>query len=99
MNFNQLVKYIRNQGCRVRIWRSREYIEGSLGNFGVTEFGPIINVSIKNKKSIEYTAILLHEFGHFLQLKDGFLTKIENVCDAYDIYHLWMNKKKRADDN
>jgi hypothetical protein len=33
---------------------------------------------------------MLHEYGHFLQWKDGFMQMLDGVCDSYNIYDAWL---------
>jgi len=92
MNFDSLVKYIKLQNCRVRIYKKKRYIENSGGTFKVTSNGPLINIATCSHSLRKITAILLHEYGHFLQHKCGFLNAIDSVCDAYDVHYEWIYK-------
>lgn len=93
MDFKDLVKYIKDDGCRVRIYDDRELIHGAQGTFHTTKHGPIISLATQRtpkKKRVEY---LLHEYGHYLQWKEGFDTTIDGICDAYDIWDNWVDEK------
>lgn len=94
MNFDQLLSHIKSEGCRVRVWRKKEYISGSGGTFDVSKSGPIIHLASKGESLKKTTTTLLHEYGHFLQWKDGFLPCIDQVCDTYDLYGQWLDGKR-----
>jgi len=93
MTFDELIAHIKSEGCRVRIYKNRKYVEGSAGTFTVTEAGPIIVMATKGETLKKKTATLLHEYGHFLQWVDGFLPAIESVCDTYDIHWDWIRNR------
>lgn len=94
MNFKQLIAYIKKQGCRVVVWRNKEYIEGSAGTFHVTEAGPLINIATKNETIKKNTTTLLHEYGHFLQWREGFLPCVEMIADSYDTHYHWLKNNR-----
>ena len=92
MDFKNLVKYIKDVGCRVRLY-DKKNMGDSIGTFHVAECGPIICLATKNmpkKKRVEY---LLHEFAHFLQWKDGFMETIDNIFDTYELWDDWVEGK------
>jgi len=91
MDFEQLTKYIRKQGCRVRIWNSRKYIDGAAGNFDITSHGPLINVATRQETLKKNTETLLHEYGHFLQYKDGMFETMDVICPYAQIHDDWIN--------
>ncbi len=90
MNFKQLLAHIKGEGCRVKVWRKKKYVDGALGTFHVTDAGPIINIATKKEPVKKLLTTLLHEYGHFLQWKDGFLQYIESVSEAYDVHYNWL---------
>lgn len=93
MDFQDLVQHIRVQGCRVRIYKDRKQIHGNMGTFFVADKGPLISLALKGspkKKRVEY---LLHEFGHYLQWRDGYMKVLDSICDAYDVWDEWVNEK------
>lgn len=94
MKYDELVKYIRSEGCRVYVYKSKEDIYGgSRGTFHENEKGPIICVATRGVDTQRCIETLLHEFGHFLQWKDGFMDYLDSICDAYNVHDRWINKK------
>ena len=93
MNFDELVKHIKAQGCRVRIYNSRMFIGDAVGSFEPKSCGPIILLATKCWSKARRTRFLLHEYGHFLQWKDGFWDHIWNVCEADELWHKWVNRR------
>ena len=90
MNFDELLAHIKSEGCRVKVWRKKNYIDGSAGTFHVTDSGPIINIATKGEPIKKTMTTLLHEYGHYLQWNDGFLPHIEQICETYDIHYHWI---------
>lgn len=94
MNYNELVRYIREDGCRVYVYNKKNSIYGGIrGTFDVNEHGPIIcvaNAQIGPDKQIE---TLLHEYGHFLQWQDGFMQALDGVVDSYELTSQWITGK------
>jgi hypothetical protein len=94
MNYKGLVRYIREEGCRVYVYSKKEDIYGgSRGTFDVNDKGPIICVATKNVELPRRIETLLHEFGHFLQWKDGFMQYLDGICDAYELEEKWIKGK------
>jgi len=95
MTYDELVKYIRDEGCRVYVYKNKKTIYGgSRGTFdGYSEHGPIICVAIKDVESERCVETLLHEYGHFLQWQDGFLQYLDGICDAYTLEDEWIKGK------
>lgn len=94
MNFNQLIVHIKSEGCRVRVWRNKKYVHKTAGVFDITEHGPLINIAMKGGSLKKTTTTLLHEYGHFLQWKDGFLPYIDEVCNTYELYWEWLKSQR-----
>lgn len=70
--FYEIVQFAKEQGCPVTVYKSLEKINGSNGYFA-SDPKPHIKVALKNRpwpKSIE---LIIHEFCHYWQWKDGFL--------------------------
>lgn len=44
-------------------------------------------------------SILLHEYGHFLQWRDGFLGFFDAIGDAHETFDQWWQKKIELNDN
>jgi hypothetical protein len=95
MTYDELVKYIRGEGCRVYVYKHKKTIYGgSKGTFdGYAEHGPIICVATKDVEPERSIETLLHEFGHFLQWQDGFLQYLDGICDTYELEHEWIKGK------
>jgi hypothetical protein len=90
VNFKEIVKYITAQGCRVRIYKNLKKIHGNTGTFHLANKGPLISLATKGspkKKRIEY---LLHEFGHFLQWRNGYMEVLDSICDSYTLWDEWI---------
>lgn len=93
MDFTALVKYIKTQGCRVRIYKNCRQVDGNIGTFHVATKGPLISLATKGctkKKRVEY---LLHEFSHFLQWREGYMQTLDGICDSYHIWDQWIKEK------
>lgn len=94
MDYDGLVQYIREEGCRVYVYRNKEDIYGgSRGTFDYNEKGPVICVATKGVSEDRCVETLLHEFGHFLQWRDGFMQSIDGICDAYALAEKWIKGK------
>lgn len=94
MDYNDFVDYIKSDGCRVYVYNNKESIHyGNKGTFDYNEKGPIICVANKGLIGHKKIEILIHEYGHYLQYKDGFLQYLDSICDAYEIEDKWLNKK------
>lgn len=91
MNIDGLLKHIKKSGCRVRVY-NREYIDDARGLFHTTKFGPLISMAKKNKKPKDFVAVLLHEYGHFLQWQDGTMTAWDAEHDGYETWHEWVKR-------
>lgn len=64
------------------------------GIFDITDSGdPIILIATKNATELNAKKLLLHEFSHFLQWKDGFMQTIESVIDGWKIFDKWIGGK------
>lgn len=94
MNFDDVVEYIKLEGCRVRIYSSEYVCGGNAGTFNYAyNGGPLINIATKGTPRKKIMETLLHEFGHYLQWKDGFMQYLDGVCDAYDTQDQWLDNK------
>lgn len=98
MTEEQLISYIKTEGCRVRLY-NRLYLPcGARGYFEPKEKGPLISLAIKTvplKKRIE---ALLHEFGHYLQWRDGFMGYLDGICDSYGLWDEWLEHEIELSD-
>lgn len=93
MDYNELLKYVRGL-CRVRVYKDRPFLScGSRGTFQVTNKGPLITLAQKGLSKKKLTETLLHEFAHYLQYQDGFMSYVDNICDGYQVAGDWFAKK------
>lgn len=90
MNFKQLIDYIKKDGCRVRIYKKWNLVDGCSGTFHITKKGPLISMAIRGLNEIERYEVLLHEYAHHLQWRDGFMQYIDGICDAYRLENDWL---------
>ncbi len=92
MDFDALVKYIKAQGCRVTVYRKKERVGGSYGEFA-EDPSPRINLATLNHPKSLVVSVLLHEYAHFLQYREGFSKYIDGICFSYDVHYDWLNGK------
>lgn len=91
MDFDSLVKLIKDSGCRVIVYpnKSEFKLSSCTGSFFLTDNGPIIGMCTKGISKIKAKSTLLHEFAHFLQWKTGFLCRMDDFSDGWTIYEEW----------
>jgi len=70
--FYEIVKFARDQGCPVTVHKDLPKINGSNGYFS-SEPSPHLKVALKGKSGPRAVQLLIHEFCHYWQWKDGFL--------------------------
>jgi hypothetical protein len=90
MNFDALVKYIKAQGCKVTVYRKKNKVNGSMGEFG-EDPRPHINIAVQGHSKALIASTLLHEYAHFLQWKEGFSRYLDKICLAYTIQYDWLH--------
>lgn len=93
MTFDEIVQYIKEDGCRVYVYNKKQTIYGgNRGTFDCNERGPIICMAgkIDSRRRME---TLLHEYGHFLQWKDGFIQYLDGICEVYTLEDKWLSRK------
>ena len=102
MDLNALVKYIRNTGCSLRLY-NRDELKTSkcVGTFDLTKSGqPLICLATKGNSKLELCRILLHEYAHFLQWHEGFLSQLTTPHDdGWDILDRWLAGEKFTPDD
>lgn len=91
MTYDELVQYIRSEGCRVRVYTKQNAIDGARGTFHYNKHGPIICVATKGINIKKRVEALLHEYGHYLQWQDGFMQSLDDICMPYDLMAEWLN--------
>jgi len=90
MNYDKLVQFIREEGCRVYVYNKKSSIYGgSRGTFDHNEHGPIICVAgdLPIESKVEN---LLHEYGHYCQYRSGFMQYLDGIYDAYNTNNDWI---------
>lgn len=86
-----LVEHIRRDGCSVFILDGNIVkISQSAGYFDIEDGKPLIRIARDVKTRLEFTQLLLHEYSHYLQWKDGYLGRVENICNGWDILDRWL---------
>lgn len=98
MNFDELVKYIKGQGCRIRLFKNKENVTGGVGTFHIAEKGPLISLALKSHSKPKRAEYLLHEFGHYQQWVSGFMQILDGICDSYTMWDDWINQKVELTD-
>lgn len=97
MDFNDLVKYIKDKGCKVVVYKKKERVGGAIGEFN--EDTARINIATKGLSNKMITSTLLHEYAHFLQWKEGFSQYIDGICWSYEIHYDWIRGKRELTDD
>lgn len=92
MNLNDLVQFIRSQGCKVTIYKNKKKIDNAIGLF-YEEPSPRIVLATKGRSKKLVVSTLLHEFGHFCQWRDGFSGYFDAVCWPHNIHEDWVSRK------
>jgi len=94
MTYDDLVEFIREDGCRVYVYKNKDEIYGGChGTFSAGEDNPIICVVTKDVERKKRVETLLHEYGHYLQYKDGFMQYLDGIIDSYDMLEKWIKGK------
>jgi len=70
--FYEIVHFAKDQGCPVTVYKSLEKVNGSNGYFS-SDPKPHIKVGLKNRPWPKAIELIIHEFCHYWQWKDGFL--------------------------
>ena len=70
--FYEIVKFCKEQGCPVTVYKTLEKVNGSNGYFSADP-KPHIKVGLKNRPWPKAIELIIHEFCHYWQWKDGFL--------------------------
>lgn len=98
MNFWQLVSRIKKEGCTIRLYNKDELkVAQCAGTFDITKNNnPIICLAIKGHTQQELLQLLLHEYAHFLQWKEGILHRLEgeDLKRGWEVLDLWLRHKK-----
>ncbi|RJR10589.1 hypothetical protein C4588_03045 [Candidatus Parcubacteria bacterium] len=70
--FYEIVQFAKEQGCPVTVYKNLEKVNGSNGYFS-SDPKPHIKVGLKNRPWPKAIELIIHEFCHYWQWKDGFL--------------------------
>lgn len=92
MKLDGFTKYMRNSGCRVRIYKNLWEVKGSTGYFDVNSKGPYICAAINGLTPIYQMELLAHEYGHYLQWMEEKDLDVEEV-EMYKIQEDWIARK------
>lgn len=93
MKFDELVKFVRDSGCRVYIYTKKSSLdkERCAGYFERNKNGPYICLATADIDAESQIELLLHEFSHFMQWKEGVETR--RIDNAYKLWGKWLNGK------
>lgn len=98
--FDWLVRYIKDDGCKVILYNKNILKQvDCVGTFDISrKKNPIICLAIKGHTLRELTQILLHEYAHFLQWREGLLYLLEgdNLKGGWDVIDKWLKGKKTS---
>lgn len=70
--FYEIVNYAKQQGCPVKVHKSKSKVNGSNGYF-CPDPSPHIEVGLKGKPWPKAIELVIHEFCHYWQWRDNFL--------------------------
>jgi hypothetical protein len=98
MDFEDLVKYVKQAGCKVILYRDKDSLKGGqcAGYFNQDKkknIGPYICMATSGLEVASCAELLLHEFSHYLQWKDG--TETEAIDKAYEDWEKWLGHRKK----
>lgn len=79
--FNQIVEWIREQGCKVYVHTKQKTVSGSNGYF-TPDPEPHIRIGMLGRPIDNAIVLLLHEFCHYWQWHEGFLGRKDDVGNS-----------------
>lgn len=91
MKFKDLVKWVRSQGCKVAVYKKKKRIDDCIGVF-YEDPEPHIKLATKNSSNKKKVSVLLHEYAHFLQWRDGFSRYLDGICWPHQIFNDWVDR-------
>lgn len=98
MDFNDFVKFIRKDGCRVFVYKNKTTVDGDFAYFVCNSGGkPYICIATKGATPLSKVEMLAHEYGHYLQYKEEGPQWSEGL-DIWSIFQKWANGKDYDDD-
>lgn len=90
-----IIAHIKQSGCRVRCYDKHLIDNGqAAGTFHPTPMGGLISIALDGWHQREISVVLLHEFGHFLQWKEGFMAEVDSIIDGWTVFQEWLEGKK-----
>lgn len=95
MTFDELVEFIRNQGCKVSIYNAKILEQSdSMGCF-IDYPEPEICMAISGYTQQELVKTILHEYAHFLQWEEGMLEPFNEERNfGWEIFNKWLKGKE-----
>lgn len=90
MDFKALLKFVKSQGCKVRVYKSKRRLEGNAIGLFYEEPDPHIKIATKGRSKREVVSVLLHEFAHFCQWRDGFSKYFDGICWPHQLLDDWI---------
>ncbi len=91
MNFKDLVVWVRSQGCKVTVYKKKKKIDGCFGVFD-EDPEPNIKIATKNSSIKKSVSVLLHEYAHFLQWREGFSQYLVGICWPHQVFTDWIDR-------
>lgn len=97
MDFYQLVRYIRQLGCKVILHDRKELrVNKCEGTFTISKRGnPVISLAMRAfDNDSERILTLLHEFAHFVQWKIGYWDRIHDETDGWGVVDQYLKNTR-----
>ena len=91
MNFKDLIKWVRSQGCKVTVYKKKKKIDDCFGIF-YEDPEPLIKLALKGVSKKKIVSVLLHEYAHFLQWRDGFSQYLDGICWPHEVFDEWVER-------
>ena len=91
MDHKDLLKFFKSQGCGVRVSKTKSRLEGNAIGLFYEEPAPHIKIATKGRSKREVVSVLLHEFAHFCQWRDGFSKYLDGICWPHNLLEEWLN--------
>jgi hypothetical protein len=92
MDFDNLIKYVKAQGCRVTVYKTKKTVHNAIGLFYEEPY-PNIKMAIKGRSKKLVVSTLLHEYAHFCQWMDGFSKYLDGICWSHNVHDEWVRGK------
>jgi hypothetical protein len=97
MDFHQLVSFVRQCGCQVRLYdRVQLKVNECEGTFQVSKKGnPVISMATKGLSQRDLFFVLLHEFAHYLQWRTGYFDYLHGASQGWDTVDKYIRYKRK----